>query len=1028
MLAATVTSLLVLGISTSAAAGADPAPGGDELAFEDVRASALARPGDPSAAQEALRRSLGPHGIVEVDPLTGTPRVVARLDGFLTEPAAGEPADLVLAYVRAHPAVFGLDEDDLAGLRLVRDETDSSGIRHLLWAQEAGGIAAFDNDLRASVTSDGRILNVMGSPLPDLQLPAAGLSVDAGGAVVTALRDAGAPVATEPRTLTASRGAALSSRFAGGHRAGLVLVNDGRRVRLAWRVTAHADAAEVYDTLVDAESGDVLRRANKVADADAMGSAWEYYPGAPVGGEQVLSNWTAKGWLPADSTILSGPYARVFADVNDSDTVNANEEATEADHIWDSPPVESEHESGFCAPTPPYVSVCTWDSALDDTRLTNRLQNSAQVFHFVNTFHDHLTTDLDILWNERTFENGDKVKAHALDGALTGPDAFHVSNANMLTLPDGQSPRMQMYLFTSFTGDFASDPTPDVNGGDDASVVYHEYAHGLSNRLITYADGWGALDAFQSSAMGEGWSDWYAMDYLVEKGYAPDTPAAGEVTLDRYIGNALHTLRTEGLDCPVAPATPPECPGGADTGAEGGYTLGDVGRIFAGGPQVHADGELWAQTLWDLREAVGVADARFLVTQGMRESPPNPSFLDMRNAILQANTIGVWNGRTDREAEIWSVFAGRGMGYFASVDGADDTAPDESFALPPDPGDGLGSIAGTVTNLDTGAPLAGVRVEFANLNLLDMTDALGRYEIANVPAGTYPKVVASKGAYSRVLADNVQITADAQLPADFELRRDWAASVGGGRIHAFTGLDFTDFGCGPEHAIDQSFTTGWSTETDGDFSIIVKLPRYVDVRGFGVDPGAICGDPETASLRGYRIQTSKTAAGGSWTTVKAGSFGLGSAHRLNTVGISKRRAVRYVRFTITSNHGHPAFMDLAELEVFGTLTPMCLGRPATKVGTAGANRLRGSAGADVIVGLGGGDRINGRGGNDRICGGEGADRLNGAGGRDRIAGGTGNDRIYARDGRKDFKLHGGTGTDRVRKDRADRTTSIEFRL
>ena len=58
-----------------------------------------------------------------------------------------------------------------------------------------------------------------------------------------------------------------------------------------------------------------------------------------------------------------------------------------------------------------------------------------------------------------------------------------------------------------------------MNGGDDAAVVYHEYAHGLSNRLITYADGWG-LDAFQSGAMGEGWSDWYAMDFLVGEGFA----------------------------------------------------------------------------------------------------------------------------------------------------------------------------------------------------------------------------------------------------------------------------------------------------------------------------------------------------------------------------------------------------------------------------------------------------------------------------------------------------------------------------
>ena len=53
---------------------------------------------------------------------------------------------------------------------------------------------------------------------------------------------------------------------------------------------------------------------------------------------------------------------------------------------------------------------------------------------------------------------------------------------------------------------------------------------------------------------------------------------------------------------------------------------------------MHGDGEIWAQTLWDLRACDRVGRrARALITQGMRLSPPEPSFLDMRNAILQAD-------------------------------------------------------------------------------------------------------------------------------------------------------------------------------------------------------------------------------------------------------------------------------------------------------------------------------------------------------------------------------------------------------
>ena len=111
---------------------------------------------------------------------------------------------------------------------------------------------------------------------------------------------------------------------------------------------------------------------------------------------------------------------------------------------------------------------------------------------------------------------------------------------------------MQMYLFSRR-------PFPAVNGADDASVVYHEYTHGLSSRLVTDANGFQALNSAQAGAMGEAWSDWYAMDYLVEGGLAPDTAADGDVILDRYVGN----LRSEGPRLPgrlrSAPPAPAQC-------------------------------------------------------------------------------------------------------------------------------------------------------------------------------------------------------------------------------------------------------------------------------------------------------------------------------------------------------------------------------------------------------------------------------------------------------------------------------------
>ena len=63
----------------------------------------------------------------------------------------------------------------------------------------------------------------------------------------------------------------------------------------------------------------------------------------------------------------------------------------------------------------------------------------------------------------------------------------------------------------------------------------------------------------------------------------------------------------------------------------------------------------------------------------MRLGPPSPSFLDQRNAILQASTIA---GGADTTSS-GSVFASRGMGYFASTRGDFDSTPDADFSLPP---------------------------------------------------------------------------------------------------------------------------------------------------------------------------------------------------------------------------------------------------------------------------------------------------------------------------------------------------------
>ena len=89
----------------------------------------------------------------------------------------------------------------------------------------------------------------------------------------------------------------------------------------------------------------------------------------------------------------------------------------------------------------------------------------------------------------------------------------------------------------------------------------------------------------------------------------------------------------------------------------------------------------------------------------------------------------------------------------------------------------------------------------------------------------------------------------------------------------------------------------------------------------------------------------------------------------------------------------------------------CFGKPATIVGTDGADNLQGTDGADVVVLRGGADFVATGAGLDLVCGGGGDDQLRLGIGADRSDGGAGDDLILAAQG--DDLMRGGAGADRL---------------
>jgi hypothetical protein len=900
----------------------------DGPARQVLAARSAAAAASPSPGVKALRSQLGMQGIVDVDALTGTPRRVSRVDGFLTGPSRGSSAQIAISYVRAHADVFGLSSAQIDGLVLRNSYTDIEGTSHLSFVQKAGGVAVFGNGLKAHVAKDGQLIQIDGSPLSSL--PA---SVGAPGITAAAARDKavadtfGSSKATVVKTaISADR----KTEFTGGDQAQLVLFQTLSGPRLAWQTIT---MREGFLHVIDAQTGRTLFRQN--LSSNDTGQAWDNYPGAPKGGVQKTRNLTAPFWLPNNSPRLAGNPAHVFLDVNDNDVADAGEEVGPSGPRAFNYPFQPIPGPSCLPPAFP----CTWDPDVPFSWQTNAKQGAVQLFWFLGNFHDHLAAaPIGFTRAAGNFEavDGDAVQGNALDGANTAgglPDGNHIDNANMTTPPDGIPPKMQMYLW-HFPGTSFPDEEPFIaaDGGGEADIVYHEYTHGLSNRLVVDANGVSTLGGIQAGSMGEAWSDWYASDFLVNDGFFKDTSAPGEVLIGPYV-TAGSTIRHQGADCPVG-STSAACPG-SPTAGPGGFTYGDFGRV-SGGPEVHADGEIWLETLWDLRNALGAKLTESLVTRAMELSPANPSFLDERNSILTADLV-VNGGK--KQKKIWEVFAARGMGWFAgSVDG-DDTTPVEDFSMPPAPNTPKGSLTGKVTNTDTGAPVTGAVVAFGGHNsgfagdYAALTDAAGNYTITGIFPGTYPKVF-SRGAGYDPVVQTLSVAARVNV-ANWSLRRDWAASGGGAGIAAFTPPDYTDFGCGPGGLIDQSQGTGWGSDAPTNPApdpqpkfVVIQLPVAVNIGELQINPSNTCGDGGSASTGDYRVETSPD--GTTWTLARSGHFT--PADRKATViplAPGSTAGVRFVRYTMISTQvadiggACPGpfsgcdFMDSTELAIYG---------------------------------------------------------------------------------------------------------------
>ena len=281
------------------------------------------RPAKVRADSGALTRRLGAQAVVDVDEATGTPRVLARLNGTLTGPSSGSPEDVADAYVRSHLSDLGLTTADLETLGQPETATAPSGVTEVRWPQSFDGIPSANTELRVNVTHDGRVLNVLGSPAHGMEVDSTAPALDAGEAIRAVQDDVGA-FKSLPKT-KGPTGTTQSTEFRGGSSASLQVLQRSDGTVLVWRVYYDAAPGAFYDAIIDARTGDVLKRAN-ISKSDNAAVVWERYANNSPHALADLSN--GGNWLAAAATTLNGPNVHAWSDVNDAggDTADPGEE------------------------------------------------------------------------------------------------------------------------------------------------------------------------------------------------------------------------------------------------------------------------------------------------------------------------------------------------------------------------------------------------------------------------------------------------------------------------------------------------------------------------------------------------------------------------------------------------------------------------------------------------------------------------------------------------------------------------------
>jgi hypothetical protein len=491
---------------------------------------------------------------------------ISRSDNGLTAPSNAAAADVVRGYVKNDRA-----------LSVSRENRGQNGTRHVTMQQTIDGKQVYGAYVRAAVAADGRLTSVIDN------------TVDRGPVARTSLSSSDALT----RVLAHRFGGNVPELYRDPVVTAVVVptsngLEDGYLVE-TWTKKSNS----LFHTVIGADGAVAFEEERTNTDSYFI---FPIHPGSTsqtlVNGPGTGNAESPAGWVTNNTTIGNNVDAYLDRDNNNAADTNGRPISSTKDFIY------------------------TFDGTVAPTTASQQQLAVASLFYLNNVVHDklyrHGFNEAAGNFQTNNFGKGgagnDPVNAEAQDGGGT-------NNANFSTPADGSRPRMQMYLWNT--------ATPNRDGDLDADVVYHEYGHGLTWRMI------GSMGGGLAGSIGEGMSDIVAC-------YITENDTVGEYVKNNTLGIRRYP-----------------------------YTNYPLTYRSANTTSVHANGEIYAGAMWKLR-SLWLASGRTMdqlwnyVIDGMNYTPANPEYEEMRDGILAAIPTQT------EDCIVWDAFAQFGIGVGAA--------------------------------------------------------------------------------------------------------------------------------------------------------------------------------------------------------------------------------------------------------------------------------------------------------------------------------------------------------------------------